>query len=193
VIKKLDNLLPCSSRLCGSSIDSRASALSGLTNSVSKHAVAKTVDRIFKANCRITEIICVLKKKNVALILFPVQTKLGADEFQGHLCACLSLHWRLCSYLSPLHIHSPPTLGPNIPRVLFPRPLGGDSPPQPWARGGVTYYQRATAPTLFVFVLTATCSMLRRDLTPGLAPSHHPCMQNYTSLPPPLHPHSCTP
>jgi len=30
---------------------------------------------------------------------------------------------------------------PNIPRFLFsrPRPLGGDSPPQSWARGGDTY------------------------------------------------------
>jgi len=37
----------------------------------------------------------------------------------------------------------------------------GNFLPQSWARGGNTYYCRAAAPTLFVFVLTATCSMLR--------------------------------
>ena len=69
---------------------------------------------------------------------------------------------------------------------------GGTSPPQAWARGGDTYDWRATAPTLFVFVVTATCSMLRRALTPGLAPSQHLCMPPHftpTSSPPtPLHP-----
>ena len=48
------------------------------------------------------------------------------------------------------------------------------------------------APILFVFVLIATCTMLSQDLTPGLAPSQHPCMQphfTYTSSPPTsLHP-----
>jgi len=50
----------------------------------------------------------------------------------------------------------------------------------------------AAAPILFVFVLIATCTMLRQDLTPGLAPSQHPCMQPLftpTSSPPTsLHP-----
>ena len=48
------------------------------------------------------------------------------------------------------------------------------------------------APNLSAFVLTATCTMRRQDLTPGLAPSQHPCIQPHftpTSFPPkPLHP-----
>ena len=91
----------------------------------------------------------------------------------------------------PFPIPSPTTLGYTIPRVLFPRPrpLVGDFPPRSWACGGETYNWRAAAPTLFVFVLTATCTMLRQDPTPGLAPSHHPCIQSHftpTSCPPTL-------
>ena len=66
---------------------------------------------------------------------------------------------------------------------------GGTSLPQSWARGSYTNDRRAAATTLFVFVLTATCSMLRRDLTPGLAPSQHLCMPPHftpTSYPPTL-------
>jgi len=40
-----------------------------------------------------------------------------------------------------------------------------------------TYGWRATVLTLFVFVLIATRTMTCQDLTPGLAPSQHPCMQ----------------
>jgi len=69
---------------------------------------------------------------------------------------------------------------------------GGTSPPPSWARGGNTYDWSAAAPTLFVFILTATCCMLHRDLTSGLAPSQHICMPPHltpTSSPPtPLHP-----
>jgi len=69
---------------------------------------------------------------------------------------------------------------------------GGTPPPQSWARCGNTYDWCAAAPTLFVFVLTATCSMLRRDLTPGLAPSQHlymsPHLTPTCSPPTPLHP-----
>jgi len=98
--------------------------------------------------------------------------------------------------LSPFSfpIPYPTTLGPNIPRVLFPRPqpLGTDPPPRSWARGGDPYDWRTAAPTLFHFVLTAACSMLRQNLTPGLAPSQHPCTQPHstpTSSPPTfLHP-----
>jgi len=84
---------------------------------------------------------------------------------------------------------NPTTLGPNIPRVLFrPRPLGGDSLPQ----CGETYDLRAASPTLFVFVLTATCTRRRQDLTFSLTPSQHPCMQPHctptSSKPTPLHP-----
>jgi len=38
-------------------------------------------------------------------------------------------------------------------------------------RSGETYDWRAAAPTLGVFMLTATSTMRRQDLTPGLAPS----------------------
>jgi len=61
----------------------------------------------------------------------------------------------------PLHIHFPPTLRPNIPRVLFPR--GGTFPPPLWVRGGDTYDWCAAVPTLFVFVLNATCSIVHRE------------------------------
>ena len=63
----------------------------------------------------------------------------------------------------------------------------GGTPPM--ERGGKTYDWRATAPTLFVFVLIATCTMARQDLTPCLAPLQHPCMQPHftpTSSPPTL-------
>ena len=58
-----------------------------------------------------------------------------------------------------------------------PQPLGGDSPKQSWARGGDTYDWRATAPTLFDFVLTVTSFMHLRDLTPIVSPTQHPCIQ----------------
>ena len=51
---------------------------------------------------------------------------------------------------------------------------------------------RAAAPTLFLFVIAATCTWLYQDLTPSLVPSQHPYMQPHftpTSSPPtPLHP-----
>ena len=70
---------------------------------------------------------------------------------------------------------------------------GGTPPPQPWARGGNTYDWRATAPTLFVFLFTATCTMLHQDLIPGLALTQHSTLaRNNTSLPSPsLLPHPC--
>jgi len=67
--------------------------------------------------------------------------------------------------------------------------IGGGLPPS--ERSGKTYDWRAATPTLFVCMLIATCTMARQDLTPGLAPSQHPCMQPHftpTSSPPtPLH------
>jgi len=111
-----------------------------------------------------------------------------------HCCAIYSKRWALISFsdicvlveivgghalaIPPLPILSPPTPGPNIPRVLFhrPRPLGEDFPPQPWSRGGDTYDRRAAAPTLFDFVQTITSSMHSRYLTPILPPTQRPCM-----------------
>jgi len=62
----------------------------------------------------------------------------------------------------------------------------------PSERSGKTHDWRAAAPILFVFVLIATCTMARQDLTPCLAPSQHPCMQPHftpaCSPPIPLHP-----
>jgi len=67
--------------------------------------------------------------------------------------------------------------------------IGAGLPPS--ERGGKTYDWRAAAPTLFVFVLIATCTMACQDLAPSLATSQHPCMQpNFTptsSPPTPLH------
>jgi len=67
--------------------------------------------------------------------------------------------------------------------------IGGELPPS--ERGGKTYDWRAAAPSLFIFVRMATCTMGRQDLTTCLAASQHPCMQpNFTptsSPPTPLH------
>ena len=70
-------------------------------------------------------------------LLCDIQQSLGADTSQWHLCTYLELCWWLCSHHPPLPMPKPPTLGHNVPRVLFhrPRPLGGDFPPQSWARG----------------------------------------------------------
>jgi len=84
----------------------------------------------------------------------------------------------------------------KIKKVLYRHPScfpvednWGGLPPS--ERGGKTYDWRAAAPTLFVFVLIATCTMARQDLTPGLAPSQHPCIQPHftptSSQPTPLH------
>ena len=60
-----------------------------------------------------------------------------------------------------------------------------------WARGGDTYDWCASAPTLFVFVLTTICTMLLQGLRSGLTPTQHPCMHpHFTptfSLPTLLH------
>jgi len=80
----------------------------------------------------------------------------------------------------PLSHHSPCPLSQA-------RLLEGDSPPRSWASGCHAYDWRAAAPTLFVFVLAATCTMLRQILTPGLALKQHPCMQ------PPFTPNSSPP
>jgi len=48
---------------------------------------------------------------------------------------------------------------------------------------------RTASPTLFVLVVTVTCTMLHQDLTLGLAPTQHSCMQPHftpTSSPPTL-------
>ena len=60
---------------------------------------------------------------------------------------------------------------------LQPRPSGGDSPLQSWARGVDTYDWRAAASTLVDFVLTARFCMLRRDPPPTTPPTQHPYIQ----------------
>jgi len=67
-------------------------------------------------------------------------------SFSG-ICCLLVIAFAVILLPFPLPVPSPTILGHNIPRVLFPRPrpLGGDSPSQSWARGGKTYDQRAAA------------------------------------------------
>jgi len=48
--------------------------------------------------------------------------------------------------------------------------IGRGLPPKSWSRGGDAYDLRAAAPNMVVFVFNAACSILRRELTPGLAP-----------------------
>ena len=94
-----------------------------------------------------------------------IQIKLGADEFHCHLCAWLSLHWQLCSHQSPFTYTPLLPSDPTSPVSSSPGHdhWGGTFPPPSWARGGDTYDWRAAAPTLFVFVLNATSSMLRQE------------------------------
>jgi len=88
----------------------------------------------------------------------------------GSACHCI------CGYT--LTIPPPHTL-PYYPRTKHPscplcqlKTIGGGLPPS--ERGGKTYDWRAAAPTFFVFVLIATCTIARQNLTPDLAPSQHP-------------------
>ena len=105
----------------------------------------------------------------------------------GSTCHCI------CGYT--LTIPPPHTL-PYHPRTkhsLCPlsqlKTTGGGHPPS--ERVDKTYDWHATAPTFFVFMFIATCTMAHQDVTPGLAPSQHPCMQPHFplafSLPTPLH------
>jgi len=107
----------------------------------------------------------------------------------GSGCHCI------CGYTltnPPLHTlpYYPRTKHPLCP--LSQLTIGGGLPPS--EHGSKTYDWRAAAPTLFVFVLIATCTMACKDLTPGLAPSQHPCMQPHftPTSSPPTRPQSCT-
>jgi len=79
----------------------------------------------------------------------------------------------------------PRTKDPSCPLSQL-KTIGGGLPPS--ERGRKTYDWRAAATTWFVF---ATCTTAWQDLTPGLAPSQHPCMQQHftptSSQPTPLH------
>jgi len=109
----------------------------------------------------------------------------------------IRVRW-LCSHNSPSAY--PPLLPSDqkSPASSFPGHdnWGGTPPTQPWAHGGNIYDWCVAAPTLFLFLLTATCTMLRQDLIPGLAPTqHNTLVRNNTSLPPhsvlpPPHTHS---
>ena len=109
----------------------------------------------------------------------------------------IRVRW-LCSHNSPSAY--PPLLPSDqkSPASSFPGHdnWGGTPPTQPWPHGGNIYDWCVAAPTLFLFLLTATCTMLRQDLIPGLAPTQHNTpARNNTSLPPhsvlpPPHTHS---
>jgi len=107
---------------------------------------------------------------------------------------CLSVYPCSCDYtltIPPPHTlpYYPRTKHHSCPLSQF-KTIGGGLPPL--VHGRKTYDWRAAAPTLFVFVLIATCIMACQDLEPGFASSQHPCMQPHftpTSCPPtPLHP-----
>ena len=118
-----------------------------------------------------------------------------------------SLCWRLHSH----HAHAPPLLlsrcpcpslttpWPIITCVLFPgHDHWGGTPPLDHGRVAVTSKIGTRQRRLCLsFVLAATCTMLRQDLTPGLAPTQHNTLVcNHTSLPPPSvlpPPHTPTP
>jgi len=56
--------------------------------------------------------------------------------------------------------------------LIVSQPLGGDSPPLSWSRGGDTYNWRAAEQEVDL-VLTVTSSMHHQDLTPILPPTQH--------------------
>ena len=110
---------------------------------------------------------------------------------------CLSAYPCSCSYtLTNPPPHTLPyytrTKHPSCPVSQF-KTIGGGLPPSD--RGRKTYDWRAATPVavpiFFVFLLITTCTMACQDLTPGLAPSQHPCMQPHftptCSQPTPLH------
>jgi len=123
---------------------------------------------------------------------------------------CLSAYPCSCSYTltnPPPHTlpYYPRTKHLSCPLSQF-KTIGGGLPPS--ERGRKTYDWRAAATTWFVFVLVATCTMACQDLTPGLAPSQHPCMQThftptfsppdnenllFTHNPPTIHTRHCSP
>jgi len=111
-------------------------------------------------------------------------TLISFGDICGSACHCI------CGYSHHSPSPYPPLLPPDqISLVSQLKTIGGGLPPS--EHDGKTYDWRATARTFFVFVLIATCTMTHQDLTPGLAPSQHPCMQPHvtpTSSPPsPLH------
>jgi len=55
--------------------------------------------------------------------------------------------------------------------------IGGGIPPSIMGSRRRLLHCRAAWPTLVDFVLTVTLSTYRRDLTPILSPTQHPCMQ----------------
>ena len=99
----------------------------------------------------------------------------------------------MLSPFPPSPYQLPPTLGPNIPRVLFhrPRPLGGDFPPN--------HGRAAATPTICApqhRIWWSSCSTLP---APSSAENSHPAShphitfaRNDTSLPYPPRPHLCT-
>jgi len=98
---------------------------------------------------------------------------IGFGDICGSACHCI------CDYTLTIR---PPHTPPYYPRTKHPwcplsqfKTIGGGLPPS--ERGGKTYDWRAAAPTFFVFVLIATCTMACQDRTSGLAPSQHPCIQ----------------
>jgi len=103
----------------------------------------------------------------------------------GSTCQCI------CGSPFPLPIPSPTTLGPNIPRVLFPspRPLGGDSLP------------RSAAAKLMIGARQRRLCLSSCASLPAPWPAkishlalhpHNTLACNHTSLPPPPSPHPCT-
>jgi len=109
-----------------------------------------------------------------------------------------SLFWWLYSTIPPPHTlpYYPRTKHPACPLSQF-KTIGGGLPPSETIGGGLPPSERAdkthdwcaATPTLFVFVLIATCTMACQDLTHSLAPSQNPCMQPHftpTSSPPTL-------
>jgi len=80
-------------------------------------------------------------------------------RFESSASCVWSARW-VCTGASKNPQHPPVSSFTGLHR---PRPLGGDSPPQSWARGVDTYDWRAAASTLVDFVLTASFCMHRRD------------------------------
>jgi len=117
-------------------------------------------------------------------LLCDILRTLGADMFQWCLCTCLKFCCWLCSHHSPLHILKPP---PQHPPCYLSQTttIGGGLPPS--IMGSWRLHCCAEWRTRVDYVFTTTLSMPRRDLTPILPTTHHPCMQPFSA------PHSYPP